>query len=185
MKKIAIGIAAATLTLAGTAYAANEMRGGGSMTRAEAQTHATEMFGKMDVNKDGKLDAADRAAHQAQRFDNIDTNKDGALSRAEFESHRGGHDRADGAREAGHEGKRGHGGRMGRHHGGRGMEMMAQMADTNKDGAISPAEFTAGALTKFERADANKDGQVTAAERRAAHAAMRGMMRGATPAPAQ
>lgn len=181
MKKLTLAITASVLAFAGTAYAANELGRDATITRAEAQSHATEMFTKMDVNKDGKLDAADRAAHQAQRFDSIDANKDGALSRTEFANHRGGPDQADG----GHEGRRGHGGRMGRHHGGRGMEMMAQMADTNKDGAISQAEFTAGALTRFERADANKDGQVTSAERQTAHAAMRGMKHGTAPAPAQ
>jgi len=46
-------------------------------------------------------------------------------------------------------------------------------ADTNNDGAISQAEFTAGALTMFDAADADRDGTLTQAERQAAREAMK------------
>jgi hypothetical protein len=73
------------------------------------------------------------------------------------------------------------------------MMMMGRMADTDKDGAVSQAEFMAAAMQRFDRADANHDGTVTRDERKAAFQAMRGHMRegrhrgmgepGAQPAP--
>jgi Ca2+-binding EF-hand superfamily protein len=50
---------------------------------------------------------------------------------------------------------------------------MARMADTNSDGAITTAEFTAAALQRFDAMDTNKDGQVTPEERQAAREQMR------------
>ena len=44
---------------------------------------------------------------------------------------------------------------------------------TNKDGTITKAEFTAGAMAMFDRADSNKDGYVTADEMKAGRQAMR------------
>ena len=68
----------------------------GVLTRAEAQVHATQMFAKMDANKDGKLDATDRAARhaemQAKMFADIDTDNNGNISKAEWDKH--GADRA-------------------------------------------------------------------------------------------
>ena len=49
--------------------------------------------------------------------------------------------------------------------------MMLKMADTNNDGAISQAEFTAAALKHFDQMDANHDGKVTQDERQAAREA--------------
>ncbi|MET0589426.1 MAG: EF-hand domain-containing protein [Novosphingobium sp.] len=182
MKKLTIGLSVAALAIAGVAYAAPGQRGdadnNGTLTRAEAQAHANERFTKMDANKDGKLDAADREARQTAMFDRIDTNKDGQISRQEFAA---GRDRGGfGAEQAGTEAGRGPDGkhRMG-HRGGwggpggpRGGGMM-QLADANKDGAISQAEFSAASLQHFDRADANKDGQVTKEERQATFKAMR------------
>ena len=56
--------------------------------------------------------------------------------------------------------------------------MMMRMADADKDGAATKAEFAAAAATRFDGADANKDGSLTPAERQAAHQAMRERMRG-------
>lgn len=190
MKKLTIGLSVAALTMAGVAYAAPGQRGdtdnNGTLTRAEAQAHANERFAKMDANKDGKLDAADREARQTAMFDRIDTNKDGQISRQEFAA---GRDRGspsaeqaakgpDGKHRMGHRGGKGWGGP-----GGPGGGMM-QLADTNKDNAISQAEFSAAALQHFDRADANKDGQVTKEERQAAFKAKRDQARPrAAPAP--
>lgn len=205
MKKLVLGISLAAMAIAGSAYAAQDATprpradadGNGTVTRAEAQAQATQMFTRMDMNKDGKLDQADRQAHmtamRSAMFDKIDTNKDGQISRAEFDAHhpmRGpgmpgaegpGHDMG---RMGGERGMGGHG--MGGEHAmggaeggpGRGMMQMARMADANKDNAISQAEFMAAATQRFDRSDANKDGQVTQQERNAARAAMRGGMRG-------
>ncbi|HEV7311168.1 hypothetical protein [Sphingopyxis sp.] len=161
--------------------------GNGVLTRAEAQAHATQMFAKMDANKDGKLDAADRAARhakmQAKMFERLDANKDGSISKAEWDQH--GADRAakraDKRADAGEgkrDGMRGHHGKRGGHRG-----MMMGKADTDGDKAISQAEFQTAALARFDAADANKDGQVTAEERQAQRGAWRAK-RGAPPAAA-
>ena len=169
MRKVTLSIAAATLATAGVAIADPQMGGRapqGDVTRAQAEATAAARFATMDVNSDGKLDAADRTARQARAFDRIDADNNGAISRDEFTARRGpqrdGADATAGTRKGG---KRGgmRGGRMG----------MAQAADTNNDGAITQAEFTAGALTMFTAADADRNGTVTQAERKAARDAMR------------
>ena len=162
----------------------------GVLTRTEAQAHATQMFAKLDVNKDGKVDATDRAAEraerQAQMFASLDADGNGSISKAEWDKHsadraaKRGDKRAD-AGEAREGGKRhgmrgGHHGKRGGHHG-----MMMGKADVNGDKAISQAEFQTAALARFDAADANKDGQVTAAERQAQREAWRAK-RGAPPA---
>lgn len=179
MKTITKGlsIAALTLALGGIAHAAQDQRGadaGAAMTRAQAQAKAEAMFDKHDANRDGKLDQADRAAKMAQRFDQIDTDRNGSLSREEFAS---GHQRMGKRGEhAGHDGMMGaegpRKGMRGARHGGDGG-MMMKMADANKDGAVTRAEATAGALRHFDMMDANKDGTVTADERKASFAKMR------------
>jgi len=166
--------------------------GNGVLTRAEAQAHATEMFAKMDANKDGKIDAADReaarAAMQAKRFASFDADSDGSISKAEWDQ-RGAdrqakraewkQKRAAATPEAGdtekgkRPGMRGHRGMRGGHHGMRGGHGMMMKADTDGDKAISQAEFQTAALARFDALDANKDGQVTAEERKAAREAKR------------
>ena len=167
--------------------------GNGVLTRAEAQASATQMFARMDANKDGKIDATDRAAQRAERqakmFASLDADGNGSISKAEWDKHsadrsakRGarGDKRAD-AGEAREGGK--HHGMRGGHHGKRGGPhgMMMGKADVNGDKAISQAEFQTAALARFDAADANKDGQVTAAERQAQREAWRAK-RGAPPA---
>jgi len=153
-------------------------------TRAEVQTTATEMFAKLDANKDGKLDATDRAAKRAEmqekKFARLDADGDGSISKAEWDQH--GAKRGERRTEAGEAGKgkrhgmRGHHGKRGGHHG-----MMMGKADTDGDKAISQAEFQTAALARFDAADANKDGQVTPEERKAQRGAWRAK-RGAAPA---
>ena len=190
MKKSLIGLSLLALGLAGGAYAAETMPGGDPLgdktfTKAEFQAKGAQMFDKMDANHDGKLDTADRAAHEGQMFDMLDTNKDGALSRAEFTAghQRGGegqHDMAGGPIAGGGDKAGKHGGRHGDGHKGMGMGMgmgmmMLQMADTNKDGAVSRDEFLATHAKHFDMQDANHDGQLTKDERQAAHTKMRAM----------
>ncbi len=190
MKKFAIGLSLAALTLAGGTLAAEttQMRGDRAakpMTRADAQTHAAQLFDKFDINHDGRLDAADRTARQGRMFDRIDTDHNGSLSREEFLAMhqrgamagramagmgRGG----DGAHGAKHGGMGGH--RMGRQGMGGGMSgrsMMGKMADTNGDGALTKDEFVAAALKRFDMTDSDHNGTIAPAERQAARAQMK------------
>jgi Ca2+-binding EF-hand superfamily protein len=179
MRKLTLSIGAAVLATAGVAVAAPSIMQadtrGADMTRAQVQATAAEHFAKMDANGDGKLDGADRSARQAKMFDRIDADHDGAISRDEFTArhqNRG----ADGAR-AGRDGSEHHrmgGHRMRGHRGGHGGMMgMARMADTDNDGAITQAEFSAAALAHFDKADADHNGTVTQAERQSARKAMK------------
>ena len=66
---------------------------------------------------------------------------------------------------------RGHGMR---HGGGMPMGgMWFERADANKDGKVSLAEASAGALAMFDRADADKNGTISPEEHKAARDAMR------------
>jgi len=184
---LALGVAALVAGLAGTAIAQHGLSGSGGMgghdpfgdatiTRAEAQAKAAEMFGRLDVNGDGRTDAADRTAAMGKRFDAMDANHDGMLSKQEFLD---AHQKKTGQKRMGamagpdhpaeHRMGRGMGHGMGAM---RGMKMLRQ-ADTNGDKAVSRDEFIAAALKRFEAADANHDGKLTPEERRTA---MRQMM---------
>jgi hypothetical protein len=185
MRKLTLSIGVAVLATAGVAVAAPAIAPKGDLTRAQVQATAAERFAKMDANSDGKLDSGDRAARRAKMFDRIDADHDGAISRDEFTAmHRGGrggehagmagmdHGQAAGAHRQGGHRMGGH--RMGQRGGFGGARMgMAKAADANNDGAISQAEFTAGALKMFDAADADKNGTVTRAERASARDAMK------------
>lgn len=197
LKKLTLGLSVAALAIGGIAYAESpagmpgmDADGNGVITRAEAQKAATEMFAKLDVNKDGKLDQADRDARREEMrtrmFDKLDANHDGSISKTEFMADKGPDgDGPDGHRMHGDEGPGGPGmdgpggpggpghGRHGMHGHHGGMMMMARMADTNHDGAVSQAEFIAAAMKHFDMMDANHDGQVTKEERQAAHDKMK------------
>jgi len=161
--------------IAATAPARRAAPANGVITRAQAEARATAMFQRMDVNKDGKLDKADREARQTARraalFDRLDTDKNGQLSREEFSARPQRPEHA--AKTPGAKGGKHHRWNDRRHRGG----MMGRMADTDKNGAITQAEFTAAALQRFDRMDADKDGQVTQEERQAARKAMRDQWR--------
>ena len=175
MKTKILGLSLAAFGLAGAAYAAAPQGGADPMgdktvTKAEFMSKHGEMFDKLDTNRDGKLDKADRAAHMAQRFDTVDADKNGSLSRAEFDAaHAHGPESDDTAPD----GKRMH------HGGGHGMGMMmVRMADTNKDGSVTRAEFLAASGQHFGMMDTNKDGSLSAPERKAARGKMKGMRHG-------
>lgn len=192
MRKLTLALSVASLAVSGAAFA--QAPGGpqgyrhqqGPITREEAAAHADQIFAKLDVNGDGKLDQADRAAHRDQRFDKLDTDGNGTISRKEFDAAAGKLRERVAERVKGKEGRsfgdrkfgadrtwigRGHGRRG---HSGAGLAMMAKMADTNGDGAISKDEFKAAALAMFDRADANGNGTVTPEERRQMHREHRG-----------
>jgi EF hand/EF-hand domain pair len=182
-KKLTIGLAFGAMVIGGTAFAAHaahspaDANGDGVVTRAESQALATQRFALLDANKDGKLDPADRAAAPQAIFAQIDTDKNGQISQAEFDAARmqrmgaGGQGMRGGWRDGGGHGGR-HGGR-GDGFGGRGAAMIA-LADTNKDGAVSQAEFAVRAQQRFDAIDGDKNGQLSAAERIAARMTLRG-----------
>ncbi|MBM3594973.1 MAG: hypothetical protein FJX31_04085 [Alphaproteobacteria bacterium] len=172
-----IGLSAIALVASGGAALAHnngsgmkaDADGNGVVTRAEAQAAATKMFARMDADGNGVITDADREARMAARrtemFAQMDADKSGQISGEEFMAHR-------------HEGKqRGKGGhRMGMRGHGHG-KMMTGMADANKDGSVSQAEFTAAMLSRFDKSDANKDGQVSTEERKTMYEQMRGKIR--------
>jgi len=186
MNKFTLAMGLTTLTLAGTAGGlalaqadaprpARPMMmadpfGTATVTRAEAQARAGEMFARMDANKDGKLDQADRQARMAARLDEtfarMDANKDGRIDKAEFvAAHQPPANGQPGAMGMGPMGRDSM--EMGRMRGMGHGPMMGRM-DANGDRAITRDEFIAGALKRFDAADANKDGKLTPEERRTA-----------------
>lgn len=200
-KTLFAGAALTAMLMGGVALAQpqpGKMRGpdanqDGIVTQAEVRAHAKTMFARMDVTKDGKLDKADREARQAERFKALDTDGSGEVSlaemtaarearqakRAERQAKRGPNTRPQPgeAGQAGEAGRGGPGPRMARgQRGGKGANMRQAMMrmDSNKDGAITLAEFEAGAMARFTREDTNQDGQVTQAERDAVQGDKRG-----------
>ena len=178
MRKLTFSIALSTLATATVAIAAPAIGAPrmpqGDMTRAQAEAKAGERFARMDVNGDGVINQADREARRAAMVAKLDTDKDGTVSAEERAAAKAA--RAANRPEGAHAGKR-HGGdhaghKMGGKRGDR-AGMMGRMGDTNGDGTISKAEFTAAALKRFDAADADRNGTVTDAERKAAREAMR------------
>lgn len=171
MRKLTLSLIAGAVALAagGTAMAQQAQPSRPPMTRAGAEQRAAQIFEKLDANHDGKIDQADRALREKARFDRIDANHDGQLSYTEFNAMHG--QRDDAHPESGRQGAE-HG--RGRRDGFRSRPGgMSHMADADKNGAITKAEFQAAALTRFDRIDANKDGTVTPDEAKAARDSMR------------
>lgn len=194
MRKIATYTLAAAAIVAATAAvaqsgAARPERAGPPATRAAVTQFADTAFARMDRNSDGVLNQADREARQKAAFDRIDADRNGNVTFAEFNAQREdrrearaerrgegrAEHRAEHRAEGGGEGRMGqgrHGGMRG--HGGQGMAMMA---DKDKDGTVTKAEFAAAALARFDQADTDKKGTISDTERRAARQQMRGHMR--------
>ena len=131
-----------------------------SQTRAAVLRNLDTAFKTIDKNGNGTLDAAEMSAAEAQvqqrqiaairgrfetQFAKADTNKDGSLSKAEFMAAAPSAPRSTN----------------------NGATMVGQL-DKNKDGRISPDEYRAPMLTRFDSIDSNKDGTITPTERQAA-----------------
>ncbi len=183
--KFQIAAAAAVMATASMAlYAASpamaqkmDADGDKAISWTEAKAKADTMWVKFDTNKDGKIDPADQAAKMGEKFASIDTDKNGAISRDEFMAH---HAQMKAGKDGGEKRERGGKGHHGMKRGGMmggGMHMLG-MADANKDGVVTRAEFDAAGKAHFDKADVNKDGTISAEERRTAMKAMMGKMRG-------
>ncbi len=181
------------------------MAGGQTMSRADIQARIQAQFARRDTDRDGFLTAEEmggrkvvrqerRMANRAARgeraivnegrardpniaFDRIDLNRDGSLSRDEFARAREVRIEkrvmiGEGARSVA--GSSDRSGRAGRGGGGMGQRMLKR-ADADRDGKVTLAEATAGALRRFDRIDGNRDGRVTPEERAAVRAQRRAM----------
>lgn len=172
---------AAMLGTAAFALAPDGARSHPPKTRADVQARVAEQFKKADSNGDGFVTKAEadavRTAMKAkfaerrderrdERFAMLDADKNGSLSKEEFSARP--------PRPEGKEHGRMHHGPGMRHGGGMPMGgMWFERADANKDGKVSLAEATTGALAMFDRVDTNKDGTISPEEHKAAGEAMR------------
>ncbi len=138
-----------------------------------------------DTNKDGKISKEEFAARQDALFTEIDADKDGSITpkemrdyrRAKMEAFRAANPRPERANAEGMDGKKGgkeHAERDGKRHEGRKsegreggkrpggrMNAMFAMVDTDGNGQISKAEFTAAGEKMFTRLDKNNDGVIS------------------------
>jgi Ca2+-binding EF-hand superfamily protein len=158
-------------------------------TRGEVEARTEQAFARLDVNGDGQLNADDRNARRTNReerratrgdamFDRLDADSNGVLSREEFDSAR------NNLRERAMErrGQRGENrmrgmGRRGNMGGMMGGQRNLAEADSNGDGSISAAEFSAATLARFDKADSNGDGTISQDERKGTRETMRERIR--------
>jgi Ca2+-binding EF-hand superfamily protein len=161
---IAVGIAAPAFATAAPAPAPKPAAQGAQVapTRAAIIKNMDSTFKQLDTNGDGSLSQAEIAAAEAKtqqqrvgvlrsrmdaEFTKLDTNKDGQLSKAEFMA-------AAPQKPAAAP---------------NGANLLGQL-DKNKDGKVTPDEYRAPILSRFDRADTNHDGTLSATERQAAQA---------------
>jgi Ca2+-binding EF-hand superfamily protein len=185
MRKLTLSLiaGAAALAAGGAAYAqapqaTQHQPQHQPLTRAAVEQRTAKAFERLDANKDGKLDQADRTAREKARFDRVDANHDGSVSYAEFTAMHTQHDGAGKERFAQRGEHADRAGRAGQHRmafrdASRGRGGMTRLADADKDGAITRAEFQAAALQRFDRLDADKDGTVSPDEAKAARDSLR------------
>lgn len=173
-----------TGTLAKPAQTARHVRAAQTVTRAEVQARMAAAFAKLDTNHDGFISKDELSTIEAQRqqkaqqraqafdpskiFDRMDANHDGKITVAEVNALRAKRAQAKGAQAAPAQST--------------GFKGLMAVADTNKDGVLTRAEFeTMGQQLKgrmekasvarggmatrmFDMEDTNKDGKVTLAE---------------------
>jgi len=159
----------------------------GTLTRAEFDAGRTAQFTRLDANNDGQLTREEMRAQWGERrhgrrggghhgagLRGADANNDGSISRDEFLARPiAMFDRLD-ANDDGVISEAERPQRRERPQGERGQRAERPNPDTNGDGQISRAEFTAMGAPMFARLDANSDGRVTQDEARAAHQHRRG-----------
>jgi Ca2+-binding EF-hand superfamily protein len=100
---------------------------------------AQHILARVDTDKDGKISKAEFDTESTALFKRLDKNSDGKIASDEVPA---------------------------RHWGGKGPRF--GMMDTDKDGKVTKAEFTAAEDKMFSKLDANGDGVITADEMQAA-----------------
>ncbi len=111
-----------------------------AMDKNDDKHHGMEkMFERHDINKDGKVTKDEMSQKKMKFFDIIDADKDGAITLEEAKKGRK-------AVRMAHK-----------------AEMMKKI-DTDGNGLVSEAEFTAIAAKKFKKMDANGDGNLSMEE---------------------
>jgi len=114
----------------------------GTVARANAQPRQRFTFEQLDKNGDGKIVASEVPAWSWQRLSQADTNKDNAVTKAEFDAFRAS--------------------RPGR--GANWARPTFEQLDKNGDGKIVASEVPAWSWQRLSQADTNKDNAVTKAE---------------------
>ena len=104
---------------------------------------ARPTFEQLDKNSDGKIVATEVPARGWQRLSRADTNKDNAVTKAEFDALRASRPGGGGAGKA---------------------RPTFEQLDKNSDGKIVATEVPAWGWQRLSRADTNKDNAVTKAE---------------------
>ena len=142
LTKLFVTAAALALSLGVSAYALADQ------PAQPGQRRQPPSFAQLDKNGDGKIVASEVPARAWQRLSQADTNKDNAVTKAEFDA------------AVAQRGARGH----------RQPPTFEQL-DTNHDGKIVASEVPERAWQRLSRADSNKDNAVSRAEFDAAIAA--------------
>lgn len=161
----------------------------GIVNQADRQARQAQRFAELDANKDGQVTAAEFEAsrergeqareqrqdrRRAEWFARFDRDKSGGLSQAELAAVRGSWSRRNRADVSAASAGEGHGAkpRMGGRPHSHGDGMMMRMADANRDGTLTRAEFDAAQQRHWTMVDIDKDGLITREEMSAAHKRM-------------
>ncbi len=147
------------------AYIAWRLEGRWSRGDRGGERGFERMLRRFDRDGDRQVTSAEVDTWLGERFERIDLNGDGRITDEDLPPMMRGREILSGKAEA-HFMGRGHRGHGRRHHRRRGGGMHGMMmrsllgADTNGDNAITPEEFRAKAMKRFQRFDRDGDGTI-------------------------